>query len=808
MNIIKVVNRRFKQARKLVDPSFIFESKYTKYYNTLEVIPKTIVLDAQHGESVNGNLYYLLKEIITNPRYKDYTVYFNVAGNKMKQIKKTLEAKGFLDKITLVKNYSRTYFRLLASANYLFTDTSYPSCFIKKDGQVVFNTWHGTPLKTLGRSDKAEYFRLGNIQKNFIMSDYLLYPNEYMMEHMIEDYMFANISESKMLLEGYPRNEIFFDEDERNRVRKELELEGKKIFAYMPTWRGLINGVEDDGKELTGYFKELDENLKDDQVLYVNLHPFVSSNIKYNDFKHIKKFPVGYETYEFLNIVDCLITDYSSVFFDYANTKNKVILFTYDEEKYLEERGTYFPLDELPFPRVKTVKDLLIEINSEKSYDDKAFLDKFCKYDNKYASKRLCQKVILNEDSGVIELDLPKNGKKNVLIYPGALSKNGVTTSILNLLNQVDTNRANYYVSSPTRRMSRNRDVLLHFPDSIAYVPVFGKMNLSFAHKMVLKAYKHKFISIDTLLKYVKKDYINEIKRAYGNAKFDVVIQFSGYDYKKMILYSLFEDATKIMYVHTDTYKEITKKKTQRLDTIQYAYTHFDKLALVSEDLIEPVSKIMDVKDKIRICPNLFDYKRVQKLSKKEIKFDEDKTEANITVEDLKEKLADEKLTKFIGIGRYSFEKGNDRLLDAFEKFHEEHNDTYLVIIGGYGPEYEKLQSKLKWMKCKDSVAMIKYMTNPYAVLAKCDSLILPSRYEGFGLVLIEADTLGKPVVSTNIVGPSTFMNKHGGVLVDNSVEGVEEGLKLLYNKEVKTLDVDYEEYNKEALEKFYKLMD
>lgn len=808
MKILRTIKRRFRQVKKLFDPSFLFESKYIKYYRTLEIIPKTIILDAQHGESVNGNLYYLLKEIANDSRYNDYIVYFNYAGNRKRKVKKTLESKGLLERVTLVKNYSRQYFRLLAQANYLFTDTSFPSCFIKKDEQVVFNTWHGTPLKTLGRSDKAEYFRLGNIQKNFIISDYLLYPNEYMMNHMIEDYMFSNISDAKIILEGYPRNEIFFNEEERSKVKKELDLENKKIFAYMPTWRGVVNGVEDDGKELTGYFKKLDQKLKDDQVLYVNLHPFVSSNIKYKDFKHIKKFPAGYETYEFLNVVDCLITDYSSVFFDYANTKNKVILFTYDEDKYLEERGLYFSLDELPFPRVKTVEDLVKELNSEKSYDDTAFLEKFCKYDNKDASKRLCEKVILGLDSGVKVLDLPKNDRKNVLIYPGALSKNGVTTSVINLLNNVDTDRANYYVSSPTRRMSRNRDVLLHFPDQIAYVPVFGKMNMSFSHKLILKMYKHKFINIDTLLKYVKQDYLDEIKRSYGNAKFDVVIQFSGYDYKKMIQYSLFDKATKIMYVHTDTYKEITKKKTQRKDAVQYAYKHFDKLALVSEDLIEPASKILDVKEKFRICPNLFDYKRVQKLSKKKIQFDEEKTEANITVEELNKKLDDPSLTKFIGIGRFSFEKGNDRLLDAFEKFHAEHKDTYLVIIGGYGPEYEKLSSKLKWMKCKDSVAMIRYMTNPYAVLAKCDGLILPSRYEGFGLVLIEADTLGKPIVSTNIVGPSTFMNEHGGVLVDNSTEGVEKGLKLLYEKNVKPLGVDYEEYNKDALEKFYQLMD
>ena len=102
----------------------------------------------------------------------------------------------------------------------------------------------------------------------------------------------------------------------------------------MPTYRDNKKPKEEI-EFISDMLSKIDEKLNDNQVLYVNLHPFIGDKIEYN-FKHIEKFPNQYETYEFLNATDCLITDYSSVFFDYANTKNKIILFTYDLLEYFE----------------------------------------------------------------------------------------------------------------------------------------------------------------------------------------------------------------------------------------------------------------------------------------------------------------------------------------------------------------------------------------------------------------------------------------------------------------------------------------
>ena len=795
---------KFIELIKKVNIKYFNKIKYLKYYKTMKIDSNTILLEAQNANNYNGNIYYIAKELNENKEYQKYKIYFSINGKKYKKATKFFKEKEIRN-IIFVKDKSKQYYKLLASAKYLITDTSFPPCLIKKEGQVIFNTWHGTPFKTLGKKVNNEFHDIGNIQKNFVVADYLLYPNEYMMKHMIEDYMLNNISDAKVILEGYPRNQVFFNKELQDDIRKEEKLEGKQIIAYMPTWRGAVAKIEHEAQqELTiNYLKEIDNNLKENQILYVNLHPFISEMIDYSIFKNIKKFPKKYETYEFLSIADCLITDYSSVFYDFANTKKKIILFTYDEEEYLRDRGLYMSIDEFPFPRADNINALIREINTPKNYDDTEFLERFCKYDNLNSSKRLCEKVILNKDT-VKTANIEKNGKDNILIYAGNLNANGITTALINLLKSVDLTAHNYFITFDSRKIARNKEVLRKLPEGVNYIASKGKMNLSLLGKIILKLYKAKLISDTKYINYMKNEFKDETKRLYGDIKFSTVIQFNGYEYKKIVLYSTF-NCNKVIYAHNDMYKEATQKKNARLGILKYAYENYDKLALVTEDLIEPISKIADIKNKKHVANNLINYKHVLEEAEKEVKFDE-QTECSVSQEQLLEILnSDSK--KIINIGRFSKEKGQKRLIDAFQRAWKEDNSIYLIIIGGYGNEYESIISKASDMKCKEHIIIIKYVSNPFAILKKCDYFVLSSLYEGFGLVIAEADILGKPVISTDIDGPRIFMKKYKGKLVEDSEEGIYKGIKLLLKNEVKVMNVNYEKYNREAVEQFYKLL-
>ena len=264
-------------------------AKYLKYTETCPVMKNWILLDSQHGEDLNGNMFYLLKEL-QKDQYAGFEVYVTVAKKRIEEFKRKLDFYG-ISRVKLLIKESNQYLKVLAAAGYLFNDTSFPTFFIKRKEQVYFNTWHGTPLKTLGKKTREDFYNIGNLQKNFNAADYLLYPSEYMMEHMIEDYMLANISHNKAALIGYPRNAIFFDDERRAQIRHQQGLDGKTVISYMPTWRGTLNNqdngdyVEDLQKKLT----EISEKLNTDQVLYLNVHPYLKDYIQIDGFTNVSE---------------------------------------------------------------------------------------------------------------------------------------------------------------------------------------------------------------------------------------------------------------------------------------------------------------------------------------------------------------------------------------------------------------------------------------------------------------------------------------------------------------------------------------
>ena len=85
----------------------------------------------------------------------------------------------------LVKFGSISYYRMLSKAGFLINDSTFPGRFIKKDGQIYLNVWHGTPLKCMGRDNLEERYSMGNVMRNLLMSDYLVFPNLYMEEKML-----------------------------------------------------------------------------------------------------------------------------------------------------------------------------------------------------------------------------------------------------------------------------------------------------------------------------------------------------------------------------------------------------------------------------------------------------------------------------------------------------------------------------------------------------------------------------------------------------------------------------------------------
>lgn len=799
--------KKFLKKVKKVNRNYIIQCNYIKYYRKLNIKNNIIFLEAQQGNTLNGNIYYILKELSENDEYRKFDIYVAIRETKMNMYENFLKLHN-IENVKIIRWYGKKYFKILASAHYLITDTSFSPKFIKKQGQIILNTWHGIPLKTLGKKISNEFHDIGNVQRNIIMSDYFLTPNKFMMKHIIEDYMLENIAKNtKFLLMGYPRNEIFFDKEFSDNIKQEYNLQDKEIYIYMPTWRGTVRGLETQVQlaYINYYLLEIDKNLKENQIMYVNLHPFISRRINYRMFKHIKPFPKKYETYQFLSIADCLITDYSSVFFDFAVTRKKIILFTYDKEEYLIDRGLYLDIDKLPFVKTSKIEELISELNLTKKYNEEDFIKEYCKYENSKATKKICEKVILGKNKNVKEENVKSDKKENVLIYTGNLAKNGITASLKNLLNNIDINKRNYYLTFYSAIVEKNKETLKQFPENIKYIPIKGKMNTTLFGKAITYFYNEGIIPSKLYIRLSKKDFQDEIKRIYPENIFDHIIHFSGYEKRRIILYSLMPKK-KTIYVHSDMNKEIKTRKIQKKDLLKYAYKKYDKISLVSEGLLKSTCEIGDIKEKYFECENLIDYNKVLEESKKEIEFDMN-TVLNIEKEEFLDIINNKEIKKFITIGRFSKEKGHDRLINAFYKLWQDNKDIFLIIIGGHGNCYNQIINKIKELECANNIIIIKSLSNPYAVLKKCDYFILPSFYEGFGIVIAEADILNKPVICTDIDGPRKFMKDNKGTIVENNEEGIYNGLKLLLDNKVKLMNVDYDKYNKEAMNQFEKML-
>ena len=778
--------------------------RYTHYFKKLKIDEKAILLESQHGTEFSGNMFYLIKELATNEEYKSYKVYVSCrVGNKAK-VEGIFEKYG-IEGVTPVVLSTFKYMKLLASAKYLFNDNTFLPFYLKKPGQVYLNTWHGTPLKTLGKGIRNAMHGIGNAQKNFIAADYLLYPNTYTMEHMIEDYMLENVALGKAVLAGYPRNTAFFNKERGKEILEELEIQDKKVYAYMPTWRGSVGNIDAKANAYFQYYLyELDKILSDDEIVYLNLHPIAKKDVDFTTFKHIRNFPADYETYDFLNCAECLVTDYSSVFYDYAVTGKKIILFTFDEEDYFADRGVYKPLSALPFTNVKTVEDLLKEMRTPKNYDDKAFLEEYCTYDCPEAAKALLDFTILGKKIDLVkEVEIAKNGKKNILLYLGNLDQNGITTSGVNLLNNLDPTEYNYYVSFPAERGKLHQDTIANLPEGVNYIPVQGVFNLSFLKKKMWMSFNRRKFPFAPMMALMKKEWQYEIQRIYGGAPFDSAIQFNGYETKMILLFSQFKCNNGI-YVHSDMVKERELKGNQRKSVLSYAYKTYDNVALVTEDIVDSTASFVRKTDNFKIAHNIIAYDEIVRKGNGEIEFDEGVTQSNKDIEELKD-ILDSDAKVLINVGRFSPEKDHKRMINAFNNIWQENKNTYFIIIGGIQRDgiYDELCEYVKTLPCGENVILILSMTNPLPIVKKCAGFILASHYEGFGLVLVEADILGLPVVSTDITGPRTFMKKNNGTLVENTQEGVEKGFRLLIDGKVPMLTTDYQEYNRQAIAEF-----
>lgn len=256
------------------------------------------------------------------------------------------------------------------------------------------------------------------------------------------------------------------------------------------------------------------------------------------------------------------------------------------------------------------------------------------------------------------------------------------------------------------------------------------------------------------------------------------------------------------VWVHNDMLQEIKCKGNQNRNILKEAYSRTSNVCVVSPSLIEPTSEISGRKDNIHVVHNLNDYDSIAKRADEELTINDNTVVYNNDINKVLEKDG----FKFITIGRFSSEKGHKRLIEAFSEFCRDYPDSQLIIIGGYGVEYERTSKLVDSIDYGDNITLINNISNPMPILKQCDLFILSSFYEGWPMVIMEADTLDVPIISTDIQS-TRRMGEYGGYLVENSLEGLLNGMYDFANGKVMPLNSDYEQYNKNAITEFYDIL-
>ena len=397
--------------RNIIRSSVDLIKKIKYKINTLgiNVDDKMIMLCTFNGSSYACSPKALYEYMVNNPLYSDYKFIWSF---------KNVEKYKFLENnanTILVKHNSKKYQKYLAMSKYWFFNYKIPDYLYPKKEQVFLQCWHGTPLKRLG-CDLQHFDNTLNTMKGMKKRykieaskfSYFISPSKFASEKFISAWNLKEIGkENIMIEEGYPRNDFLFNYTEKDimKIKKELGIENekRKIILYAPTYR---SNQHETG---VGYvyeeeinFEGLKEKIGDKYIVLFRPHYFIANVF---DFDKYKGFVYDVSKIDDVNqlyiISDMLITDYSSVFFDYANLKRPIAFYMYDLEHYRDKsNGFYIDLEELPGNIVKTqdkLEEEIINLDKNFSYDEKykKFNEKYNYLDDGKASERVVKKILV-----------------------------------------------------------------------------------------------------------------------------------------------------------------------------------------------------------------------------------------------------------------------------------------------------------------------------------------------------------------------------------------------------------------------------
>jgi CDP-glycerol glycerophosphotransferase (TagB/SpsB family)/glycosyltransferase involved in cell wall biosynthesis len=666
-------------------------------------------------------------------------------------------------RVRIVRYRSAGYFRALARARTLINNATFPPEFDKRPGQFYLNTWHGTPLKHMGYDMPDGALQSANVLRNLVATDVLLSQSGWMTERMyLGAYRLRGIYGGRILEVGYPR----MDRQEMSPADAErlaASLGGgassdQKLVVYAPTWTGeTFAAPRDEADALVATVEGLQRRIGSGFRVVLKAHQSVHHLLAGRGDAADVLIPNDLPTNVLLGATDHLITDFSSIFFDFLPRDLPITFYVPDPGRYRDERGAYFADEELPGAVVDELDDLAERIREDRDpFEDRrrAWAERFTPHSDGHAAERVIDVVFRGAPARSAG---PGDARIPVLLYLGGMRSNGITSSALNLLRHLDHDRLDVSVLIARPRSSQQRANQALIDPRVRQFMRVGGMNGTKSAMARLKL-RERVRPDAPENENQRRLYAGEWHRLVADSRFQAVVDFSGYSrfWTQLVLHS--PPARRSIWLHNEmaaeVYRLVGGRRPMRrsLPAVFALYPRFDALVSVSPELARVNREALAAPggpraEAFTAVRNVIDEERVHSGAR----------QSPPELEELGDPeppewlgaLGDPGLTWFLTVGRLSPEKNQQRLLEAFARVRAAHRGARLLLVGD-GPERARLAAEIRRLGLDESAFLAGAVANPFSLMAAADCFVLSSDYEGQPMVLLEAATLGMPIITTD----------------------------------------------------------
>ncbi|MCS3428663.1 CDP-glycerol glycerophosphotransferase family protein [Leucobacter aridicollis] len=773
-----------------------FSAKYVEYRETRPVRPDVVLFESFTGSKVSCNPAAIFRAMVNDPRFSDKLFVWAIeTGEHVPDL--------FLaqENVVVAPRNSDLYQMYLATAGWLINNVTFPPHFVRREGQRYLNTWHGTPIKTLGRDVEPGTLKHSNVARNLLQATHVISPSAWNTEALLGRNDVLSFYSGKVAELGSPRvdRSLQMSAEERLHLRRRLGVaDGTPIVLYAPTWRGTQGRPESDTLLAQASIQAL-EGIDGVHCLFRG-HHFSEAFLRAEGLED-RLVPAEIDSNELLAVADVLVTDYSSVFFDYLPLDRPIVFFAPDEREYRKARGLYFEMADLPGPTAETASDLQVQVSQAMRNDTdhwrrvrREWRDRYSPHEDGGATDRAINFFFEGDLSSVSNRDdaLPR------VLFQTAMFPNGITTSLRNLLASIDPESARLAVildaQSLGKEESRQHEIR-DLPESVAVFGRSGQPAYSAEERWVIDSFNRQLRFYGPELEKIAfRAYEREFRRLFGSTHFDAVVEFEGIAPFWAQLFASAPTATRrLIWQHSDMRSERDARFPQ-LDAVFHRYAGFDSVVSVSPSIrdlnqVNLAGVLEEGTPAFTAVHNQMDPTRILARSNQPLDSD---------VLEWMQKTAGH---TFVTVGRLSVEKSLGFLLECFARLPRT-VESRLIVVGS-GALLNDLRARARELKVHDRVLFTGHRSNPMNIVKHSDTFVLTSTHEGQPMVLGEALVLGKHIISTDLPGTRDLLQGGYGDLLEHTVEAFVAAMTASVEKHPAPKAFEARAYMDEALSDF-----